>query len=237
MSLPFSRDEVRGHLTDLGFQAVSEAQLDNFIVDLKRLIRYEEKKKNKALKRSPSPRVLRGRRPSRSPRGLKARNPPQDDDESAYSSSSSVRSESPASSRRGQRSRYEVKRSSTKVFGREEAKILHETRKAKIVVIEDSDDDDKVEVRVRVPSDKEEMTSAKPERPRKRVNERIKPSRPTTSFIRSRSLSRGQKGDFRSDPVLLHQYYQRIWQKTKFPGDESAKNLRWRVREFMAHQS
>ena len=43
MVLPLSREDVERHLKNLGYRNVSEEQLDEFIKDLKRLIRYEEK--------------------------------------------------------------------------------------------------------------------------------------------------------------------------------------------------
>ena len=43
MVLPLSREDVERHLKSLGYRNVSEEQLDEFIKDLKRLIRYEEK--------------------------------------------------------------------------------------------------------------------------------------------------------------------------------------------------
>jgi hypothetical protein len=43
MVFPFTRDEVRGHLKDLGLKDVSEAKLDEFMHNLKRLVRYDEK--------------------------------------------------------------------------------------------------------------------------------------------------------------------------------------------------
>ena len=43
MVLPFTREEVRGHLKDFGLENVSEEKLDEFMHDLKRLVRYDEK--------------------------------------------------------------------------------------------------------------------------------------------------------------------------------------------------
>jgi hypothetical protein len=49
MSIRFTREEVRGHLRDLGFANVSENRLNQFLKDLRRLIKYEEQKKEKNL--------------------------------------------------------------------------------------------------------------------------------------------------------------------------------------------
>ena len=45
MSLSFSKDDMRKHLLDLGYTNISDQQLHDFMYDLKRLIRYEEKQK------------------------------------------------------------------------------------------------------------------------------------------------------------------------------------------------
>ena len=40
---PFSRDEVRLHLVDLGYKNITEEKLDIFVKDLTRLVKYEER--------------------------------------------------------------------------------------------------------------------------------------------------------------------------------------------------
>ena len=45
MSLDFSPEDVRQHLDNLGYTNTSEDQLKDFVRDLRRLIRYEEKQK------------------------------------------------------------------------------------------------------------------------------------------------------------------------------------------------
>lgn len=45
MSLDFSPEDVQQHLENLGYTNVSEDQLKDFVRDLRRLIRYEEKQK------------------------------------------------------------------------------------------------------------------------------------------------------------------------------------------------
>ena len=44
--MKFSKDDVRLHLAELGYSNIEGNQLDEFCDDLKRLIRYEEKKRN-----------------------------------------------------------------------------------------------------------------------------------------------------------------------------------------------
>ena len=55
------------------------------------------------------------------------------------------------------------------------------------------------------------------------------PAKATCSFIRPPPDRLIPK----SDPVRLYRYYKECWDKTKFPGDDSTKALRWRVREWM----
>ena len=43
MGFPLSREDVERHLKDLGYRNISEDQLNEFVKDLKRLIRFEEK--------------------------------------------------------------------------------------------------------------------------------------------------------------------------------------------------
>jgi hypothetical protein len=43
MGFPLSREDVERHLRDLGYRNISEDQLNEFVKDLKRLIRFEEK--------------------------------------------------------------------------------------------------------------------------------------------------------------------------------------------------
>ena len=35
------------------------------------------------------------------------------------------------------------------------------------------------------------------------------------------------------DPVRLYEYYAAQWARSRFPGDNSDKNVRWAVREWM----
>ena len=45
MSVPFSKEDVYKHLLDLGYSNITDEQLREFMMDLKRLIRYEEKQR------------------------------------------------------------------------------------------------------------------------------------------------------------------------------------------------
>jgi len=60
------------------------------------------------------------------------------------------------------------------------------------------------------------------------------PTKPTTSCIKP-TFAEKHKKDLRRDPVRLHDYYKKQWEKFKLPGDDSqsTKELRWAVREWM----
>ena len=45
-TIKFTKDEVRNHLSELGYANIEDSKLDEFCRDLKRLIKYEEKQKN-----------------------------------------------------------------------------------------------------------------------------------------------------------------------------------------------
>ena len=45
MSLKFTPEDVRRHLVSLGYGDIDDEQLGDFVRDLRRLIRYEEKQK------------------------------------------------------------------------------------------------------------------------------------------------------------------------------------------------
>jgi hypothetical protein len=45
MSVPFSKEDVHKHLLDLGYSNITNEQLREFMTDLKRLMRYEEKQR------------------------------------------------------------------------------------------------------------------------------------------------------------------------------------------------
>lgn len=41
----FSDEDIKKHLTDLGYKNIPEEKLKTFVADLRRLMKYEEKKK------------------------------------------------------------------------------------------------------------------------------------------------------------------------------------------------
>ena len=45
MDLQFNDDDIKKHLHDLGYRNIPEGKLQTFVSDLRRLVKYEEKKK------------------------------------------------------------------------------------------------------------------------------------------------------------------------------------------------
>ncbi|XP_018564388.1 hydrolethalus syndrome protein 1 homolog isoform X2 [Anoplophora glabripennis] len=57
-------------------------------------------------------------------------------------------------------------------------------------------------------------------------------TKPSTSKKKSKVIRCGSaKSINKSDPVALYHYYQKQWKKQKFPGQENHADLRWSVRE------
>ena len=102
-----------------------------------------------------------------------------------------------------------------------------------------TDDDEKVRIRIDVHKDHDD----EPDFHRKSSSKYVTtyeqvlpkqpefPAKPTCSFIRTPPNRVIPK----SDPVKLYHSYKEHWDKTRFPGEESAgtKQLRWTVREWM----
>ncbi|PSN50067.1 hypothetical protein C0J52_04218 [Blattella germanica] len=61
------------------------------------------------------------------------------------------------------------------------------------------------------------------------------PVRPKSSFIKPWNINCGLPPGTvkRSDPVLLYKQYQDIWKQQKVPGENNHSNLRWCIREHM----
>ncbi len=81
MSVSFTASDVRRHLEELGYKDVGEEQMREFMRDLRRLIKHEERQKRR---REASPK----RRSTRS----RPRSPSPADSSSAYGSSDSIAS-------------------------------------------------------------------------------------------------------------------------------------------------
>lgn len=235
MTLSFTKEEVKRQLVQLGYKNITEDQLKEFVHDLRRLIKYDEKQKklqelllfdhdnNKAKKRPKSA-------------------------DSTYSSGSSSIDVTPRRSR---------EREEQKVFKQERRTVHYNGNTGDVSVTSESvtassysyeEEDESVHIRINVPAAAAQKQQKKKKKsiefdgacmdllsadkvqilpPRPEI-----PTKPTSSFIRPVFKDPPAK-NIRQDPVRLHKYYQQLWEKTKFPGDDSNKQLRWAVREWM----
>ncbi len=234
MSLRFSKSDVRRHLLDLGYGNVTDEQLDEFVVDLRRLVKYEEKKQR--CKKYDEERSIRRRSSSTS---------------SAYSSSSSHRPATECDEDEADADAVDlarVRRRRRKVVD----VIEKESKSASSMSVTSSSASSDVLLRVNVDdssglSRSQSMSSLEEPRPpaaRMTKTGLIPLSKPTTSFITPAAMAmatgsarqpRGgaASGNLKCDPVRLYQYYQQRWARTRFPGDDSSKQVRWAVREWM----
>lgn len=60
------------------------------------------------------------------------------------------------------------------------------------------------------------------------------PVKPTCSFIKP-VIKEPKRKDLKHDPVQLHQFYRKHWEKQRLPGEfnRTEKDLRWATREWM----
>jgi len=237
----FTREDVIRHLAELGYENVDEAKLDSFCADLKRLIKYEEKKRRvdeklQLLERS------QGRLRSEESR------------EVSHESTTS-----PEAVRRKRRIRREDKRKLKEEKLREKYRSLEETTSSNLgdkdenrgytSEIEASSSRDDVDLIRR--NETSEHSEINHEPSSLYIDVDLPPSRPASAptnplaasllsqpggragFIRVRSgPSVGRKCP-NSDPVSLHQKYREQWARVPIPGEKRHDRLRWAVRGWM----
>ena len=250
MSFPYGPEDVRRHLENLGYEHITETQLAEFIKDLKRLIRYEEKQSRlqehlgvlENAKSSPAPRRSRRRRRSHSTSSS-----------SAYSSSSSQWDEeekpvparyqtrkvltdqstqaSSSSSPRVRETSFSASMSSSSA-----SQVTSEAHYSRSATSTTTSSESHLLVQIKIPDRSRSMSSPRcpedePDRPRRLLPGKTL-NKPTTSFIRP-PLKGPVTKKLNCDPVRLHQQYKAYWDKMKIPGDNSSKPVRWAVREWM----
>jgi len=235
--MDFTREDVIRHLADLGYTNVEEGKLDSFCADLKRLIKYEEKKRRVTEKLDELERKQEKLHESR---------------EARYESSTS-----PEVARRKRRVRREDKRRAKDEMLKakcgsteEESLSINFEGKEVIASHSKSSDSDKVDLgrRRNETADLSEYTH---DPSSLYIDVDLPPSRPSsaptnplaasllchpkggTGFIRARSgPSLGKRGP-ESDPVSLHQKYKEQWARVPIPGEKRHDRLRWAVRGWM----
>jgi len=239
--MDFTREDVIRHLADLGYTNVEEAKLDSFCADLKRLIKYEEKKRRVTVKLDELERRQEKLHESREVR--------------------CESSTSPEVVRRKRRVRREDKRRAKEDMlrakcGSTEEESLSINLEGKEAIAshasesEKSNNSDKVDLgrRMNETADLSEYTH---DPSSLYIDVDLPPSRPSSAptntlaasllchpkggagFIRVRSgPSVGKRGP-ESDPVSLHQKYREQWARVPIPGERRHDRLRWAVRGWM----
>jgi len=208
MNSKFTNADIRGHLEELGYKNIPEKKLSTFVDDLRRLIKYEERKKqiDRKLENleniSPleeKPRLNEHRRTRTKSKSTKCELKAS----SSYNSDSKTVSSITTTSNQTDVSRSYSSASS----------VHHE-------------DESSVYVDVRIPRTK--STSSLPME--------VSLLEPRSGVIRCRStqpLNKLKGGRGRNDPVNLHQEYKKVWDKLNLPGETSHSKLRWAVRGWM----
>jgi len=214
----FTQEDIRRHLADLGYTNVTDEKLEGFVRDLRKLIKYEERKKGVEdrlglLSSRSEPSLPDSRRRPPAVRRQEARQPAPD---------------SSTSPEPGPRPRRRVRR---KKSGEQESVMAKHQE-----VTRDSPDGSRsdtqqssiyIDVDLPPPSPPSTARSAASAS----LLERPPPAGP--GFIRARSGPSLGRRPASSDPVALHQLYSRAWAKAKIPGERSHSKLRWAVRGWM----
>ena len=198
---------MRSHLLDLGYEGVTDERLNEFMHDLRRLIRYEEKQRRVQEQIG----VLgKTRRKSAASNDTTISS-------SAYGSSSSLAAEN-------DHSKIQNEEVDTARRGKPKRKIVKYRKRSTSLATASSQDvsEEDIILRINLPNQGE-------------VEQRVSKfaTKPTTSFIRPTIQGHRPAKDLKCDPVRLYEYYKRIWEQTNFPGGESSNQLRWTVREWM----
>lgn len=219
MSLNIDPREVLEHLQYLGYRSITKEQLKEFVRDLKRLIKYEERKEGKESV------VANGEKVSaatvHSPLSFPAEHviSPRTEPDSyspfnlAHSDEESVQpSQEKSSSERSYHPNDYI----------DEELSCRGCDNCMIRKLDSSSMKKKVE---------EQKPSAGGSGTK--WSEAGKAPEPIPSFIRSVKTT-GRGG--RCDPVALYHYYQHQWSKRPLPGEDPRTDLRWAVRTRLAQQ-
>lgn len=247
----FSKDDVRQHLTELGYKDIPDEKLDSFLKDLRRLIKHEEKKKRIDQKLTRL----------------------EQQESNLPNTSSSLDSASKLQAKNSPRKARRVKRLSES----QERQTVHKKSALKVTIALDDESfgasyedsrsgssrssnsstskssSSSSSSSVRSRSDVDERDCESPDNATQEasslyidINLKKRPAsassvsllpKPSSGFIRCRSANAIKPGvgvrDARTDPVKLHQKYAQSWAKLNLPGETSHNKLRWAVREWM----
>jgi len=235
----FTREDVVKHLADLGYDNVEEAKLDSFCADLRRLIKYEEKKRRVGEKLEQLEQSQRRLQESR--------------EDSKDSSTTPEVARRKRRVRREDKQRAKEEKLKAKYGGSEDSTNSSNLRgrdgvSSSVREVETSIEREEVDYNM-TGHDTSVSSEAHQDDPSSLyIDVDLPPSRPSSSslplaasllsqpppgFIRVRSgPSVGRKGPA-SDPVALHQRYRDQWARSNIPGEKRHDRLRWAVRGWM----
>jgi len=222
----FTRKDVESHLADLGYTNITDEKLDSFIKDLRKLIKYEERKKSVSDKLNlidqedslPSHPRLSNKQPD--------------------SSTSMEESRAP-------RRRIRRKDKREKITVDESSSLAFKSRRDEEEFSRDSVDcsggasrassraETQSSLYIDVDLAASESTRSSRDSDRPLAASLLNRPASSSGFIRVQSgPNLGRKAP-NCDPVSLHQKYREQWAKVPIPGERSHSKLRWAIRGWM----
>lgn len=217
MSLKFTPEDVRRHLVSLGYGDIDDEQLGDFVRDLRRLIRYEEKQKQ-----------------------LQSLIEQEKLTQQQRKDESTTDQEGEEIDLKGKRSRKLKKtveqKQRTLNYNRNTGDLSLTENSVSVSYEASTEEEIHIEVKNVQPDSPPknlktgELRQILPPRPEL-------PTKPTCSFIRP-VIKDPQPKSVKHDPVKLHQFYKEQWEKQRLPGELNRveKDLRWATREWMAQK-
>ena len=217
MSLNFTPEDVRRHLVSLGYGDIDDEQLGDFVRDLRRLIRYEEKQKQ-----------------------LQSLIEQEKLTQQQRKDESTTDQEGEEIDLKGKRSRKLKKtveqKQRTLNYNRNTGDLSLTENSVSVSYEASTEEEIHIEVKNVQPDSPPknlktgELRQILPPRPEL-------PTKPTCSFIRP-VIKDPQPKSVKHDPVKLHQFYKEQWEKQRLPGELNRveKDLRWATREWMAQK-
>ena len=214
----FSRDDVRRHLTELGYSNIEDSKLDEFCTDLRKLIKFEEKEKKIGEKLE-----------------LLEKNQKRIDfNKENDSTSSSV--EMPKRKRRIRREEKQRLKLEKLKAREQKVRSLSESELDSYRLPADHVDGGEVSEEAEASSLYIDVDLPPASRPGSSKSQPLAVSlveQPPAGFIRVRSGPSVGRRPADCDPVALHQKYQADWEKFSVPGEKRHDKLRWAVRGWM----
>ena len=214
----FSRDDVRRHLTELGYSNIEDSKLDEFCTDLRKLIKFEEKEKKIGEKLE-----------------LLEKNQKRIDFNKENDSTSSS-AEMPKRKRRIRREEKQRLKLEKLKAREERARSLSESELDSYRLPAERVDGGAVSEEAEASSLYIDVDLPPASRPGSSKSQPLAVSlveQPPAGFIRVRSGPSVGRRPADCDPVALHQKYQAHWDKFQVPGEKRHDKLRWAVRGWM----